>query len=69
MLYWLPAKADHDMKLLESTVIGDGCFAHPVVVLTVDETRETAEVFIVSEATQTLAGGFAQVMNPPANML
>jgi hypothetical protein len=56
-LYWLPPKADHDMKLLESTVIEDGCFAHPVVVLTVDEKREKAEVFIVSAATQTLAGG------------
>ena len=48
-IYWLPAKADHDIELLESTSIEDGCFGHPVVVLGVDKTRKIAAVFIVSE--------------------
>lgn len=48
-IYWLSDKADHDIELLGSTSIEDGCFGHPVVVLGVDKTRKIAAVFIVSE--------------------
>lgn len=48
-IYWLPEKADHDIKLLETTSIEDGCFGHPVVVLGVDKKRKIAVVYIVSE--------------------
>lgn len=48
-IYWLPEKDDHDIELLESTSIDDGCFGHPVVVLGVDKTRKIAIIFIVSE--------------------
>jgi hypothetical protein len=53
-LYWLSAKVDHDIKLLESTLIEDECFAHSVVVLMIDKKRKKIEIFIVNEAMQTL---------------
>lgn len=59
--YWLPAKANHDIRLLQSTSIDDGCFAHPVIVLRVDKTRKNAEVFIVSEERKILIKTLLQI--------
>lgn len=66
-LYWLPAKAEHDIRLLQSTSMDDGCFAHPVIVLRVDKTRKNAEVFIVSEEIKTLIKTLLQT--PPHQCL
>lgn len=46
-IYWFPAKPFHNQSLLENYSIGDGCFNHPVVILSTDAGKAETIVFIV----------------------
>lgn len=51
---WLPKKDDIDQCLLEGTNIDEGCFHHPVVILSTNSVEGKATVLIVSIETQSL---------------
>lgn len=47
-ILWLPKKDQIDQHLVIGLDIDDGCFNHPVVVLSVDPEERNATVLIVS---------------------
>jgi len=47
-ILWLPRKDQIDRRLALVSEIDDGCFNHPVAVLSVNPEERTAIVFIVS---------------------
>lgn len=47
-ILWLPRKDQTDQHVVIGSYIDDGCFNHPVVVLSVDLEGRTATVLIVS---------------------
>lgn len=51
---WLPKKDDIDQCLLAGTNIDEGCFHHPVVILSTDDVERKATVLIVSIETHNL---------------
>ena len=51
---WLPKQEEIDpSNLKELKVMEKGCFNHPIVLLTVDDSGETAKICIVSEHSLT----------------
>lgn len=53
-ILWLPKKDDIDQRLLTGTNIDEGCFHHPVVILSTDSVEGNATVLIVSIETHSL---------------
>jgi hypothetical protein len=47
-ILWLPKKEKIDPCLLDGVRLLDGCFDHPVVILSLDETEKGATILIVS---------------------
>ena len=47
-ILWLPRKDEIDAQLLGDAEIDDGCFNHPIVVLSTDQADGTATILIVS---------------------
>lgn len=57
-IFWLPKKDYIDERLLAGIDIDDGCFNHPVVVLSIDPNDGKATVLIVSILVQSLRSSF-----------
>ena len=53
-ILWLPEKDDIDPRLLTGVEIDDGCFHHPVVILSTNLEDGKATVLIVSTGAQNL---------------
>jgi hypothetical protein len=47
-ILWLPKKEQIDQCLLGGTGLHDGCFDHPIVILSLDEIEKRATILIVS---------------------
>jgi hypothetical protein len=47
-ILWLPKKKNIDPCLLDDTNLHDGCFHHPVVILSLDEIGKRAIILMVS---------------------
>jgi hypothetical protein len=53
-ILWLPKKDEIDEHLLVGVRMDDGCFNHPVVVLSADPVERKATILIVSILIQTV---------------
>ncbi len=47
-IFWLPAKNDCDECLVDNRELNDGCFNHPVLILTADCNLQMAVILIVN---------------------
>lgn len=47
-IYWLPAKTDCNKSLVHDLDLNDGCFNHPVLVLTANCDLQMAVVLLVN---------------------